>query len=66
MIKKHLNLLIDTKPYKVAMLEIRSHALWYLKGLPKSKEIKEKIFKTTNKEELIGLLDNYLKEKKEN
>ena len=62
MIKKHLNLLIKTKPYKVALLEIRSHAAWYLKGLPGAKELKEKIFKTTTEEELVNLLDNYLKE----
>ena len=64
MIKKHLNLLIDTKPLKVALLEIRSHAAWYLKGLPGAKELKEKIFKTKTKEELIDLLDNYLKKNK--
>lgn len=62
MIKRHLNLLIETKAYKVAMLEIRSHAAWYLKGLPNAKELKEFIFKTKTKEELINLLDNYLKE----
>lgn len=60
MIKKHLNLLIKTKPYKVAMLEIRSHAAWYLKGLPNAKELKEKIFKTKTEDEFINLLDNYL------
>ena len=62
MIKKHLDLLIKTKPYKVAMLEIRSHAAWYLKGLPNAKELKENVFKTTTKEELIELLDNYFTE----
>ena len=62
MIKKHLDLLIKTKPYKVALLEIRSHAAWYLKGLPNAKELKENIFKTKTKEELISLLDNYEKE----
>ncbi len=61
MIKKHLDLLLETKPYKVAMLEIRSHSAWYLKGLKNSKELKEAIFKTTSKEELLSLLDNYLK-----
>lgn len=60
MIKRHLELLIETKPYKVAMLEIRSHTAWYLKGLDNSKELKEKIFKTTTKEELISLLDDYI------
>ena len=62
MIKRHLNLLMETKPYKVAMLEIRSHAAWYLKGLPNTKELKEAIFKVDNHEELIKLLDNYLTE----
>jgi len=64
MIKKHLNLLIQTKPEKVAMLEIRSHAAWYLKGLPNTKDLKESIFKTNNSEELVSLLDNYLNENK--
>ena len=64
MIKRHLDLLINTKPLKVALLEIRSHAAWYLKGLPGSKELKQEIFKTKTKEELINLLDNYLKEYK--
>ncbi|MDO4962882.1 MAG: tRNA dihydrouridine synthase DusB [bacterium] len=61
MIKKHLNLLIKTKPYKVAMLEIRSHACWYLKGLPDAKELKKKIFITNTHIELEQLLDEYVK-----
>ena len=65
MIKKHLKLLLQTKPYKVAMLEIRSHAAWYLKGLPNAKELKESIFKTKAEKELIDLLDNYLKNNKD-
>ena len=60
MIKRHLELLIKTKPYKVALLEIRSHAAWYLKGLPNTKELKENIFKCTTKEELMALLNDYL------
>ena len=60
MIKKHLDLLIKTKPIKVALLEIRSHAAWYLKGLPNTKELKEAIFKTNTHEEIINLLNNYL------
>ena len=62
MIKYHLNNLLETKPYKVAMLEIRTHAAYYLKGLPQGKELKVEIFKTTTKEELTDLLDNYIKE----
>ena len=62
MIKRHLNLLLETKPYKVAILEIRSHAAWYLKGLPNTKELKEQIFKTNTHEQLLNLLDDYLLE----
>lgn len=64
MIKRHLDLLIKTKPLKIALLEIRSHTAWYLKGLEGSKELKQEIFKTKTKEELIELLDRYLKEYK--
>jgi len=60
MIKKHLNLLMETKPYKVALLEIRSHAAWYLKGIPNTKELKENIFKCNDHVKLIELLDEYL------
>lgn len=66
MIKKHLNNLLETKPYKVAMLEIRTHAAYYLKGLPQGKELKVSIFKTTTKEELISLLDKYMEDHYEN
>lgn len=65
MIKRHLNNLLDTKPYKVALLEIRTHAAYYLKGLPQGKELKVAIFKTTSKEEIIELLDKYLEEHNE-
>ena len=64
MIKYHFKLLLEMKPYKVALLEIRSHAAWYLKGLPNTKELKEKIFKINNEKELINLLDDYIKDYK--
>ena len=61
---KHFRYLLETKNEKVAVLEIRNHVSWYLKGLPGSKELKQEIFKTKTKEELINFLDNYLKEYK--
>lgn len=59
MIKKHLDLLIQNTNEKIAILEIRSHAAWYLKGIESSKELKEQIMKTKNKTELVSLLDNF-------
>lgn len=58
---KHLEYLLKIKPERVAILEMRSHSAWYIKGLPYHKEIKNLIFKAQNKEELKEILDNYLK-----
>ena len=61
MIKKHTELLFERKPEKVAISKMRVHAAYYLKGLYRSVEIKPKLFKTTTKEELYDLIENYLK-----
>ncbi len=61
MIKKHMDLLLKTKIEKVALLEMRTHIAYYLKGIPGTKELKQQIFKTKKKEEIINLLDNFLK-----
>ena len=60
MIRKHTELLFENKPEKVAISKMRVHAAYYLKNLPHSVEIKPKIFKTTKKEELLDLLEEYL------
>lgn len=59
MIKYHYKLLIEDKPEKQALLEIRSHAIWYLKGMPKSAEIKNKICAAKSSEEMFKILDDY-------
>ena len=56
---KHFNYLLEIKPEKVALLEMRTHAAWYIKGLIKSKEIKNEIFKCETKEELLKILVEY-------
>ena len=62
MIKHHLKLLKETKNDKLALLEIRSHATWYLKGIPNSSHLRSEICKSKTIEELLNLLDNFLKE----
>ena len=39
MMRKHYQLLTEDKPEKLALLEIRTHIIWYLKGMPESKKI---------------------------
>lgn len=57
-----LDYLLKIKPEKVAILEMRSHIAWYLKGLPNCVETKNACFKAEKKEELEKILNNYLKE----
>lgn len=57
----HMNYLLKIKPEKVAILEMRSHIAWYIKGMPEHKEIKNMIFKAKTKEEITEILDNYRK-----
>ena len=59
MMKRHYQLLLEDKNEKLANLEIRSHILYYLKGMPKSKEIKNKICQAKTKDELFNIIDNY-------
>lgn len=57
MIKKHLDYLLEIKPEKVALLEMRTHASYYLKGIKGSSSIKQEIFKTKTKEEFINIIN---------
>ena len=59
---KHLLELSKLKDEKVAVLEIRNHIAWYLKGMKNSNEVKNNIFKTKNIDDIISILENYKKE----
>ena len=58
MIKRHYELLKKYNNEKVALLEIRTHALWYLKGIPGAKEYKNKITSCKSEKEFINLLND--------
>lgn len=66
MIKKHFSLLKSSKNEKLALLEIRSHVMWYLKGEPNSAKVKSEICKCKSTEEIFSVLDKYQKENKSN
>ena len=58
----HLDYLKDLKNEKIACLEIRNHIAWYLKGIPGSNELKNKVFKKTNIHDIISLLMEFKEE----
>ena len=59
MIKKHSELLSELRSEKVAMHKMRTHAAYYLKNTYRSSEIKPRLFKITEKEELYDLLEEF-------
>lgn len=60
MIIRHFNMLIDYKGEHRAIKEMRKHIAWYIKGMHKSANLKDKIFKSNLKDEIINLLYEYL------
>lgn len=59
MLKKHFELLERYENEKTALLEIRMHALWYIKGMIGNKEIKNKIVASSTKEEFFNIIEEY-------
>ena len=59
MLEKHYNLIKEDKNSHVALLEIRTHALAYLKGIPENKKYKELLCKTKTEEEFFAILNEY-------
>ena len=60
MIKRHAAMLVDELDEKIAILEMRKFAAWYMKGMKNSSEIRNSINKITRQEELHHILDEYI------
>ena len=56
----HLDYLMKIKCEKVAVLEMRSHIAWYIKGLPDCVVVKNECFKVNSASELKSILKSYL------
>ena len=59
MMKYHLNELVKEKGEGKAVLEMRGQLLYYLKGMPHNKEIKNKVCMCKNKDEMLNILNEY-------
>ena len=59
-IMHHYNLLLDLKGEHLAMLEMRSHVAWYIKGMPGSAKIKDLCNKQTDFNIVRNILCEYL------
>lgn len=57
---EHLDLLLKLKGEKLAVLEMRSHIPWYLKGLPEANQVKRQVHQLTEANEVRKQLLTYL------
>ncbi len=61
-ILKQYNLLYKLKGERLALLEMRSHIAWYLKGLPGSAKVKDLCNKQNDFNEVKNIIINYFNE----
>lgn len=54
---EHFDYLMESKGEKIAVLEMRTHAAWYVKGMRDSIYFKSKLNEVQTKEEFLGLVD---------
>lgn len=61
LILEHLNLMLEDKPERVAITEMRKHISWYIKGSKDASKVRDYINQITDKNELIKTLTEYFK-----
>lgn len=60
MIKRHASMLVNELDEKIAILEMRKFAAWYMKGMKNSSETRASINKITKAEDLYNVLNRYV------
>ncbi|NYB75985.1 tRNA dihydrouridine synthase DusB [Sedimentibacter hydroxybenzoicus DSM 7310] len=60
-VKRHAEMLIKELDEKIAILEMRKFAAWYMKGMKGSSEARNKINKISKADDLYYILDEYSK-----
>ena len=58
---KHINLEVEQKGEEIGIKELRKHICAYIKNLPNSASLREKINRIDRKDELISCLTEYFK-----
>lgn len=58
---RHMKMLIELKGERTGVCEMRKHIAWYIKGMRNSTYVREKVFRMTDPDEIIMLLNEYLK-----
>ncbi len=56
---KHYEKISNYKPERITVTEMRKHAAWYLKGLPRSNVFKNKINTASSMDEVLQILEEF-------
>jgi nifR3 family TIM-barrel protein len=56
----HMDRLIDLKGEHVAVKEMRKHLAWYLKGLPGTARVKDRVMEETSRDKMVHILGEYI------
>ena len=64
-ILRHLDMQIDSLGEKLGVMEMRKHVAWYLQGMPGSVKIRARVNCLARRDEIIGLLNRYKDELRE-
>ena len=59
---RHHDMLLELKGEHLAMLEMRSHTGWYLKGMPNASAVRNQICQLKDFNEVTKILKDYLLE----
>lgn len=60
MILRHMDMLIEFKGERTAVLEMRKHIAWYVKGMRNCTYIREQVNKLENRQQVIDVLEHFL------
>jgi len=61
----HMDRLIDLKGEKVALLEMRGHAAWYVKGMKGATFVRRELSNVSTRKDLVNIIEKYREYQKE-
>jgi len=59
---RHLEMMVESVGPDAAAREMRKHVAWYVRGLPRSAQVREQVNRTHGVEEMVARLRQYLEE----
>lgn len=59
MLIRHLELMIGHKGERTGIMQMRKHIAWYVKGMKNATQIRQQVFNSQSKDEIINIIKEY-------